>query len=131
MRLFVAIDVDEAVRRAIGDEQKRLARAIDDGGRSPKWIAPEQLHLTLAFVGDADETQAAALTDRFSDPVPISPFSIACGGLGVFPPRGAPQVLWLAITEGASHVTALQREVADRIAACGLPLEKGPFHAHL
>src|SRR3982750_4330329 len=61
----------------------------------------------------------------------MMPFTVALSGVGVFPPRGAPQVVWLGIADGGQHVTALQREVAARIADCGLPLERRPFHPHL
>jgi 2'-5' RNA ligase len=134
MRVFVAVDVDEPARRSIGEEQRRIARTIgQDESRShgPKWIAPDLLHLTLAFLGHVPEERVPALTTRLGEPFSMAPFTITCEGLGVFPPRGAPQVVWLGIADGAQQLTALQRGVAARIADCGLALEARPFHAHL
>jgi RNA 2',3'-cyclic 3'-phosphodiesterase len=52
-------------------------------------------------------------------------------GLGAFPPREALRVLWIGVGAGAAAVIELQRVLAQRIAALGIPLEDRPFHPHL
>src|SRR5437762_14047960 len=105
MRLFVAIDLDDDARRAIAGEQKRLTRALSEsGGHPPKWVQPTLLHLTLAFLGEVPAERVAALTALMSEDLDVEPFTAVCAGFGVFPPRGAPQVLWLGVTSGAREL---------------------------
>ncbi len=63
--------------------------------------------------------------------VDLPVFDIAFGGAGVFPPRGAPRVLWIGVTEGAAALTSLQSEIAERIRGLGLTFDDRPFHPHL
>ena len=56
MRLFVAIDLDAAARASIADEQRRLA-ACTAGGTPVRWVKPDQLHLTLVFLGEVQEAR--------------------------------------------------------------------------
>ena len=58
------------------------------------------MHLTLAFIGEVGESGAAAVVDAMASGFPRPPFPITFDGLGVFPPRGAPRVVWLGVTEG-------------------------------
>ena len=132
MRLFVAIDLDDTARRAVADTQKTLARAVSEsGGRPPKWVQPGLLHLTLVFLGEVQAERVPPLTAVMSEDLDVAPFEAVFAGLGVFPPRGAPQVLWLGVTSGTRELVDLQRVVAARLTAVGLPMETRPFRAHL
>ncbi len=130
MRLFIATDIDDAAREAIAALQWRLERRARDRS-SLKWTKPEQMHLTLAFIGDADDVLSAKLIVAMQRRVPQPPFEAAFDGLGMFPPNGAPRVLWLGVGDGAGELVALQRDVATRVEAVGVALERRPFHPHL
>jgi 2'-5' RNA ligase len=138
-RLFVAIELPDAVRQAIAAEQQRIVGAGVAGApginiaRSGgvRCVRPDHLHVTLAFIGDVDEARAAAIVEASSAPLAAAPFDVAFGAAGVFPPRGAPRVLWLGLTSGAAEVGRVQRLVAARLAAIGIALEKRPFHPHV
>ena len=129
MRLFVAIDLPDRARTAIAQAQRRLRAALGDA--APRWIKPEHLHLTLLFIGERDEDAAAAIVKTMGEPVPLDPFTFALGGIGVFPPHGAPRILWLGLVDGAREVSDLQRLVAGRLAGVGVPPEDRAFHPHL
>lgn len=129
MRLFVAIDLPDRVRTAIAQAQQRLRAALGDA--APRWIKPEQLHLTLLFIGERDEVAAAGIVDVMGEPVPLAPFTFALGGIGVFPPHGAPRILWLGLVDGAREVSELHRLVAARLARVGVAPEDRAFHPHL
>lgn len=131
MRLFVALDMDEAARRAVAALHGRLARRLDAAGGHLRWVPPGQLHLTLAFIGDVDAAIGAAVLAAMTPPFAERPFVLALGGLGMFPPRGAPRVLWIGSTAGGRETIDLQRAVADRLSATGVALDERPFHAHL
>ena len=131
MRVFVAIDLDEAARAAIADEQRRLKAALGETGSSVKWVRADHMHLTLVFLGEVPEPGVQALVDAVNEPVAQAPFDLAFGGIGVFPPRGAPSVLWVGAATGAGESIELQRQLADRARRLGVAPEHRPFHPHL
>src|SRR5258705_7026135 len=115
MRLFVAVDLPEETKRAIAGEQKRIAAALVRTRDSLKLVKPEQMHLTLLFLGEVQEPRVPPVIEAMNIAVDLPVFDIAFGGAGVFPPRGAPGVLWIGVTEGAAALTSLQSEIAERI----------------
>jgi 2'-5' RNA ligase len=130
VRLFIAADIDDNAREQIAALQWRLKRRVDETS-SVKWIRPEQMHLTLAFIGEANEMLSAKLIVAMQKRSAQGAFDATFERIGIFPPRGAPRVLWLGVTEGADEMVALQREFAARVEAVGVTLESRPFHPHL
>jgi 2'-5' RNA ligase len=133
MRLFTAIELNEDARRAIAAEQKRIAGVL---GRDPesslKWIRPERMHLTLVFLGEIEEAHAPAVIDAMGEAIDeAEPFPIVFAGLGLFPARGTPRVLWLGVSTGATEAIELRRRVAERLLPTGVTIEERAFHPHL
>jgi 2'-5' RNA ligase len=131
MRLFAALEIAPDAREAIVALQRRLAPAVGGPDAALKWNRPDQMHLTLVFIGSVDPVAAAAIIGACQAPIASKPFELAFAGIGVFPPRGAPRVLWLGVGAGADDVRRVQVEVAGRLAAAGVPLEARPFHPHV
>jgi len=130
MRLFLALDLDDRSRQAIAREQVRIRRALRDG--SPvRWTAPEQMHLTLLFIGQVDEPAVAAIATDVSEPIRMHPFDLSFAGLGVFPPRGVPRALWVGGGAGTQLVHELRHELDARVRRRGVSLEERPFSPHL
>lgn len=130
MRLFIATDLDDASREAIAALHWRLERRVGDRS-SLRWTKPEQMHLTLVFIGEADEMLSAKLIVAMQKPAAQPAFDLAFERIGIFPARGAPRILWLGVTDGSAEVGVLQREIADRVERLGVKLEQRPFHPHL
>jgi 2'-5' RNA ligase len=130
LRLFVALDLDDDARRAIGALQQRVVAALG-AERSIKTVDPSHMHLTLAFLGEIVEGSVPPIVDALSTSINRPPFAAEFQGLGVFPPRGAPRVLWLGVGHGGSEIVQLEREVASRLERLGVALEQRPFHPHL
>jgi 2'-5' RNA ligase len=128
VRLFVAVDLDDAARASIAAEQDRLRRA---GGSSLRWVKPEHLHITLVFLGEVAEQRASAVIEAYAAPAAMQPFDLAFSGIGAFPPRGAPRALWIGVSRGESELKALQQQMADRAGEQGIALESRPFTPHL
>lgn len=134
MRLFLAVEPDEAARLA-------LARAIDalkDQLRrarvrmSLRWMAAEHLHLTLVFIGDVPDADAPGWIGAVRSPLPIAPFEVDLEGCGAFPPAGAPRVLWAGLgKDGPAPLRQLHDLLVDRLSACGHVPETRPFSAHV
>jgi RNA 2',3'-cyclic 3'-phosphodiesterase len=133
MRLFVAVELDEQVRQNAGRLARDLGREIDraGGGGRISWVAPANLHLTLRFLGEVAPALAAQLAGRLAAPFDQPAFDVHVSGVGVFPPVGAPRVIWLGIVDGASALVALHREVEARLDGLGFERADRPFRAHL
>lgn len=121
-RLFIAIDLPEHV-------QRRLGRLLPEPADGVKPVRPEQLHLTLHFVGDvADEATAGLATSLVAIHQPG--FAIDLAGGGCFPAPRRPNVLWIGV-EASPPLDALHAAVAEVIAEAGLSLETRPFMPHI
>jgi RNA 2',3'-cyclic 3'-phosphodiesterase len=130
MRLFLGIEIDDAVRRraaAIAD----AAEALVSGTLVVRWIAAENLHITLWFLGEVAEARVPALLAAVDRPFAVPPFDLRLGGLGAFPPSGVPRVLWLGVRDGAQSLANLHAQLADRLQPLGFAAERRPFSAHL
>jgi RNA 2',3'-cyclic 3'-phosphodiesterase len=130
MRLFVAVDLDAAAHAAIVDEQHRLGRSIA-GGTKLRWMNPEQMHVTLVFLGEIREAQLDAVMATYAEPASLPRFDMVLGGIGAFPERGSPRALWVGIRQGERELIALQQAMAARARAVGVPLEQRPFTPHV
>jgi 2'-5' RNA ligase len=130
-RLFAAIALEEPARREVASLQKHLAAKVSGPDGMPRWSRPDQMHLTLVFIGSVDPQRAATIVAAGEPPIAVAPFGMSLAGIGVFPPRGAPRVLWLGVGEGAESVIRIRQIVAGRLAAAGVELEARPFHPHV
>ena len=128
MRLFLAVEISDTVRAAAAEAADALRHRIDVDAR---WISPGNLHITLWFFGEVADAQVRALTSALDTPLPVAPFEIELGGLGAFPPKGPPRVLWLGVRSGHDRLAALHRELAARLSVLGFEPERRGFSAHL
>ncbi len=111
--------------------QQRLAAALGRSEGSLRLVKPDQIHLTLLFLGQVPETRVPELVEAMNAELRLPAFEVAFGGAGVFPPRGAPRVLWIGVTAGAASLVSLQRAIAGRIGRLGIAFDDRPFHPHL
>lgn len=126
IRAFLAVDLDSEVL-------ERICRATDSlRERIPsiRWVPKENLHLTVKFLGNIEETQvtaiATALRPRLS---PFSRFTISAKGLGVFPERGRPKILWVGLA--GKELTELAANVESCLLPLGFAPEQRSFTPHL
>lgn len=132
MRLFVAIELDEAAREAVHEAQRRIGSALGPDARLLRFVRAEHLHVTLLFPGEVAEADVPPLVDALRPPFALAPFTLTLGGVGVFPPRGAPRVLWLGLADGAEAAIVLHAQVAARVGAPpGGHDGQAPFTPHL
>lgn len=121
MRLFVAIPLPEAVKNVI----VRSCRSFP----LLRWVRPEQLHLTLRFIGEAPPEQLPVLTSALAE-VAVPAFDLQTDGCGFFPDERRPQVFWLGLVP-APELLRMQAEIETALLAAGLPGETRPFVPHL
>lgn len=127
-RTFIAIEaVDEVHGRALHAIDE-LASAAGD----VKWVAPDNLHWTLQFLGDiTDEVMAAACRIVGRIAASHGPFSLTAHGVGAFPKIERPRTLWLGADEGSEPLCALQDELEEALCELGFRGENRRFVPHL
>jgi 2'-5' RNA ligase len=129
MRLFAAIDIVPHVRIRIKQIQNRLRQELDLSDKQVKWIHPEQIHLTLKFLGDVKDTALTDVCDVVKRTASeYDPFDFEVKGVGVF---GRPaRVVWAGISD-CPPLKKMQADMEDLFAEIGWPKENRLFSGHL
>ena len=120
-RLFVAIDPPAEIREQLV--------GICCGLPDARWIPPEQLHLTLCFIGEVSGSAFLDIREALEE-IQVAPFSLRLQGVGFFPPRGQPRVIWAGI-ERSEPLLVLQRKITTRLFALGVEPENRKFSPHI
>ncbi len=121
-RLFIAVDPPAPVREQL--------TALYEPVRGIVWTRPEQLHLTLRFLGDVDISLRTALEEALAR-VAVEPFVLPVEGVGFFPPRGVARVLWIGVGHGHTRLHQLRQQIDDALLAAGLALDVRFFQPHV
>ena len=130
IRAFIAIDLPADVKRALGDVAAALAAGVPRG--AVHWVRPEQIHLTLRFLGDTPIDRLPALAAALDDVAGRhTPFALRLTAAGCFPNARRPRVVWVGLGGEEAALAALVADLNAALAALGLPPEDKPFHAHL
>ena len=128
MRAFLAVDVSEPSRSAVAALQRRLSSTK----ASVVWVAPPNLHLTLAFLGDIDEAVRNALEPRLAEVAAVlPPWTASLGDIGAFPNFRNPQVLWIGLARGSERLITLAQAIHTVVAHAGVSPESREFVPHL
>ena len=130
MRLFVGIELDDRVREAAARISDSLRRQLSERVDA-RWIAASNLHITLWFIGEADEARSEELLQELQRPYEVPAFDLEIAGLGAFPPSGPPRVFWLGVAAGLESLRHLHSELAVRLGPLGFELERRAYSAHL
>ncbi len=130
LRTFIAIELDDAVRAALGMVQDELKPRVAKG--SVRWVDPASIHLTLKFLGETPTTRLPEIEAALRAAcVPFSPLGLIVEGRGCFPSFRRPNVIWVAIRDRGNALARLQQAIEEHIAPLGWPAEKRPFRPHL
>lgn len=128
LRTFIAITLPRNVTARI----ENIQSGLKDRGVDIRWVPPENIHLTLRFLGDISlkmrkeiETAIEATGNGFS------PFKIGVKGIGVFPGIRNARVVWAGIFGEIDTLFTLQRILECQLSNVGIKREKRPFKAHL
>jgi RNA 2',3'-cyclic 3'-phosphodiesterase len=125
MRLFVALEIPSVVRENLAALLESL-RAVSPQTR---WVRPENLHVTLKFIGEVPETKLAGIRGALAG-VRSEPVALDFRGLGFFPNEKHPRVSWAGIVASANLKT-LAADIDGATEKLGIPREQRPFSPHL
>lgn len=133
MRLFVAVDLSPDVTQATAALIERLKRAAREQAPRSRitWSVPERLHITVRFIGHVDDGRAMAVQDALRPTLRLDPFDMTVSGVGAFPRKGPPSVIWAGIGDGADRLREVARMVSDRLATMGVEPETRGYTPHL
>ncbi len=133
MRLFVAAEIDLLVARDLARVSEELRAHVK--AQAPRarvtWVPADRLHFTIRFIGEVDDARAAALVTALEPPLQTAAFDLTIAGIGVFPPKGPPRVIWVGVSEGRDQMANLEQDVSARLATCGLEPEGREYSPHL
>lgn len=118
MRVFVAVDVGDAVRREVTRVVTTLTGKLEAARIPPRvvWVKPAALHVTVRFLGELDQTEVARIQALLAPPIAMAPFELEWRGVGTFPNNKHPRALWLGVINGAAPLAHLEAEVSRRLA---------------
>jgi len=131
MRVFIAIDIDEATKKAIQELQQELASKVDIRKSDVKWVRPDAIHLTLKFLGEIKDESVVEVCRIVEEAVKgHKSFDIELETVGYFGGRSA-RVLWVGCGAGSDKLLRLQEDTELRLADAGWPKEQRKFTGHL
>jgi 2'-5' RNA ligase len=121
-RLFVAIDVPTSIKQILAD--------LDPKIRGVRWTEPVQMHVTLGFFGDVVEEIDLKLREKLAA-IQFGAFFLPLAGIGTFPPKGPPKIIWIGVGAGHPHLFQIHKRVQEAALAAGLEPELRPWHPHI
>jgi 2'-5' RNA ligase len=129
VRTFIAIELDAGVRQRLVALQGELGGSAE----GVKWVEPENLHLTLLFLGDVRQTELVDVCRAVSDVArQHAAFPMRMAGLGGFPNLRRPRTLWVGVRDGADAVRGLHAGIEDALLELGCyRRETRPFTPHV
>ncbi len=126
MRLFVAIDLPEAIRASLAELMTRLKPAAP----TLRWVHPEGIHFTLKFIGEVAAPPAAEIRRALGAVKDMAPVEIKVAGTGFFPNDKHARVFWIGV-ETSTVLGELAAAIETELEVLGIRREERPFHAHL
>jgi RNA 2',3'-cyclic 3'-phosphodiesterase len=131
VRLFVALEIPAAVRdnlSAFLRELRELSARVAD--KRPRWVRPENLHLTLKFIGEADAAKLESIRAALAMVRSNAPVELRFRGLGFFPNEKHARVFWVGLNP-SPNLAALAGDIDVALATLGIARENRPFVPHL
>lgn len=133
MRLFVAVEIGSEVQasatRVIEDLKRRTEQSAPQARVT--WVKPDQLHLTVRFIGQADSNLCQTILATLAYPLQVSAFELTIEGTGSFPPKRPPRVIWAGITAGLEVLHAVEQEVQLRLDPLIPGVDERDYRPHL
>lgn len=128
IRAFIAVDVPPPVQEALGE----LQRGMEEVGLKARWVRPQDVHVTLAFLGNVPAEQVPELRAAMEEAAQgAGPLEVRVGGVGAFPNERWPRVIWVGFEEPTGGLAALHKRLEAALVPLGYEPEDRPFRPHL
>jgi len=128
LRSFLAIELPEAILKRIGEVQRVLKSSRAD----VRWVSPQNIHLTLKFFGNIEESKINSIAQSIEEPArTTSPVWVTVRGIGAFPGLKSPRVIWVGLHDEKKVLVSFQKKLDGELQKIGFQPEDRPFHPHL
>ena len=128
MRTFIAFEISDAIKTELSRIQSHLKYA----GADIKWVDSNNIHITLKFLGDINDSMAAkvcAILDNIAKGA--SPFTAEASLFGAFPDIDFPKVVWAGLGIGSENTEKIFLQLDEELSNIGFQKEKRAFTSHL
>ena len=126
VRAFLSIDIEnQALYPQISETQGKLDTSL----AKMKLVEIENIHFTMKFFGDTSLSRIDAIESCLSK-IKIEPFEIVVNGVGAFPTKRKPRVIWIGVTQNADRIRDLKMEIDSHLEELGYRSEKKKFTPH-
>jgi len=123
MGLFLTGDVREFVSAIAAGLEREVAGV--------RWVPPDNLHVTLKFLGSCDTSQVERLVEVMGAAAGHLPLTLGIGHVGAFPSLASARVVWVGAHDLEGRVQKVYNVLDRGVARCGIPREKRPYRAHI
>ena len=128
IRTFIAIKASQRVNNNVSKVIGRMASLCDQY----RWVKPENLHVTLNFVGDVVDIEIPELCNLIKGSIePLESFEMSLQGVGGFASAEEPRVLWIGVDQGAEELRRLYKALADVLHHWGVNKERNEYIPHM
>ncbi|MDP2211603.1 MAG: RNA 2',3'-cyclic phosphodiesterase [Candidatus Aquicultor sp.] len=128
LRIFIGVELPGRLKSELFEVSKQLKATIEGA----RWVARDNIHLTLKFLGSITEEQLAEIeTALRSKAAAFKQFGVECGALGVFPNQKRARVLWVGADRGERELVDLSMLVEDALEPLGFARDDKPFKPHI
>lgn len=128
LRTFIAFQLPENIISHIRMVQKKIRTY----GFKVGWVKPENIHLTLKFLGEISKQDIDTVVQSMAETAKLySPLTFSAKGIGVFPTVKRPRILWIGLNGDTYPLIQLQKDLEERLDSSGFPKEGRAFKAHL
>jgi len=127
LRCFIAIEIPETIKKSVLD----IIDSLRKSGADVKWLTDENLHITLQFLGETDESLIPAIKGALDKILATySPFYIKIANVGCFPDGRRPRIIWVGMEEAQTLIT-LRKDIATEMVKFGYQKEERGFTPHV
>ena len=127
IRSFIAIELPDSIH----EQLRKLILQLSPATRAVRWVSPENIHLTLKFLGDVDGAVIPKIQAALNrEAAYCMKFTVQVSGLGAFPNLRRPRVVWTGV-QAPQELTRLVKAVENATVPLGFPTEERPFSPHL
>jgi len=128
IRSFLAIELPRTILKKIEEVQGDLRQSHADA----RWVNPENIHLTLKFFGNIDESKIEPIIKSIEGPIQtMAPLHLMVRGVGAFPHLKNPRVIWMGLVDGVNILSSFQKQLETELGKVGFQPEDRSFHPHL
>ena len=128
IRTFIAIPLSKPNQ----DSLSAITASFKKLDPDIKWVKPNNIHITLRFLGELKTNRFRDVLRAFPDVLPATPgFQISIHHLGAFPRIQRPRVIWAGITNGANHLSRMAEKIETALCRLGFPKADKPFSPHI